>query len=1042
MDLELNSTAERKAEEAQHYPAFSSINLRHIRGEVSEALSHFGRLGLLEEYTKHDITHIDAMLAMYDWMIPTDTRGLMTPADWLLVTLTTYLHDFGLMVTRDEFDARHQLQKYVHYRQRILENDDPQVRDYRAQVLNMKDEEADRFLYQEFVRAYHAQRIRAWLLDSPDPGWGMDVRIVQRLQDLLSGVEETFREDVGIVCESHHLDDLNDLKKYPLNKPYGSTREQEANVQYAAFLLRTSDLLHITRDRVPSMSALVINPRNPKSQVEWAKQHAVRTVRPLEPPIPPDASDARVVRDTIEVHATFKEAEGFFGLTSYLNYAARQLVQTFNWSRENQASGASNYLFPWRKMDTTHIEARGFVAEPFEFTIDQAKILDLLTGHTLYNDTGVVVRELVQNSLDAVRLQQAIAGASFEPRIEVTWNSDGRVLSVADNGTGMTQSVIEQNFLRVGSSRYQDPQFQKEHPDFASISRFGIGVLSTFMVADDVSVLTSNVNEGHARQLSLRDVHGQYLVRLIDKKSPDVPAFVQEHGTIVRLKLRPSAELTSISDILRHWVILPGCRLTLTVDNHPPMVIGHQSMEDALTATLIESKSGKLDNGCLTTAYGAPLEVRSYRAPGVEVAFAVTWNRWLQEWNFVRNDQDRARIQEERSLPASGVSVGGVRVTSEAPGYRAGGVVAMANAHGKGAPRTNVARSALERTEEYERLLQQIYKAYSQHVTSEMSELESARAASLTFAAQEAEYLVSAIINGVPVSEEALDREIRRLPSIVVEEAGVRTRRSLEDLSSVAKLATLEGTMIESFESVLRSVRGVGSASLGKLLEAMGGGSHVLPADPLVCALSGRGLFASLFTSEWEVTRFQTDEDARQLQAEWQPKAQSPRWAAPPRFVPHEAEEGWSAPVEGFGQSFEITRRLRLCTIERLDRSGFSENLVSCLGRIFVLPEHPIMAVRAQQTDMPTPLYHWCIGFLLSALLSPGSERSATSGFRNSIPPRRLSDTDRLLSETLNTARSAGMFMLLDEESVTTALSAAVQDLDILDVQRWDRRVE
>jgi hypothetical protein len=329
LDLDLNSNAERLAEQAQQLEAFSAINLRHVRGEVAEALTSFGRLGLLEEYTKHDITHIDAMLAMYDWIIPDKTKAIMTSADWLLITLATYLHDFGLLVTRDEFDARESLGEHLSYRRKILENDDPSVKDYRSQVEQLEKSQSEEFLYQEFVRANHAQRIRGWLQETTDSTWGADERLASRLRKILGEIEETFKEDVGIVCESHHLDDINDIRKYPLNKPYGRTTAEEANVQYAAFMVRTADLLHITKDRVPSMAALVINPRNPKSQLEWAKQSAVRSVRIKSIPKNPETPEIVIVPDTIEVHATFKEAEGFFGLTAYLQYAAKQMLQTF-----------------------------------------------------------------------------------------------------------------------------------------------------------------------------------------------------------------------------------------------------------------------------------------------------------------------------------------------------------------------------------------------------------------------------------------------------------------------------------------------------------------------------------------------------------------------------------------------------------------------------------------------------------------------------------------------------------------------------------------
>ena len=65
-----------------------------------------------------------------------------------------------------------------------------------------------------------------------------------------------------------------------------------------------------------------------------------------------------------------------------------------------------------------------------------------------------------------------------EGKIEVSYDEDKNILSFSDNGTGMTVYDIENYLLRVGTSKYSSPTFQKEHPDFVSISRFGIGILT------------------------------------------------------------------------------------------------------------------------------------------------------------------------------------------------------------------------------------------------------------------------------------------------------------------------------------------------------------------------------------------------------------------------------------------------------------------------------------------------------------------------------------------------------------------------------------
>jgi HSP90 family molecular chaperone len=73
----------------------------------------------------------------------------------------------------------------------------------------------------------------------------------------------------------------------------------------------------------------------------------------------------------------------------------------------------------------------------------------------------------------------------------------------------MSQDTIVRHLLRVGSSKYQDQAFLKQFPDFSAISRFGIGVLSAFMVADTVQILTSEEEDEEAREISLESVHGR-----------------------------------------------------------------------------------------------------------------------------------------------------------------------------------------------------------------------------------------------------------------------------------------------------------------------------------------------------------------------------------------------------------------------------------------------------------------------------------------------------------------------------------------------------
>jgi molecular chaperone HtpG len=554
------------------------------------------------------------------------------------------------------------------------------------------------------------------------------------------------------------------------------------------------------------------------------------------------------------------------------------------------------------------------------------------------------------------------------------------------------------------------------------------------MVADDVSVSTNHVSEKQARQLSLRDVHGQYLVRLVDKQGDEVPEAIQEHGTAVRLKLRPSADMTAVAETLKHWIVFPNCDVWLTVDDESPIKVGYDSVEDALKASMIEAKLVRAEGNGLRTVYDAPVEIRTVVDSGVQVAFAVSWSRWLEEWQYVRADPRHE--QRSRREFVFGVCVGGVRVTTEPPGFVRGGIAAIANADGKGAPRTNVARSAIEKTEEYDELLRRIYAAYVGHITSEMNALESSRAASVTRAAQEATYLAEDLGRNEPESRELLDNQFRNAPAFVVEQAGVRKRLSLLELAGLPSLSSIESTTLSNFESVLRSVRGASSASLRNLLDAMGS-AEALPDEALICGISRHSIFGRMFTAEWEVVRLESDNESRTLRARWERRGPSPRWLSAGHRNDLPASLALRMDRDPLaGRMKEDVSHIFFPQDAGIEAVGLEGQLVLCQGLLLVLPGHGVLDVQAATPDVPENARRWCMGWLLS-LLAVDEDRYAPGGRLTRVAAGRPR-TARWLSSTADSLRNAGLFDVLDEATVQTALAEA--DFEVVDVQRWDRR--
>ena len=120
---------------------------------------------------------------------------------------------------------------------------------------------------------------------------------------------------------------------------------------------------------------------------------------------------------------------------------------------------------------------------PPSFTLDQERILNLLTGDRFYSNSSAALREAVLNAIDAVH-RRRLTENGLNPCITVTFNCDELTLLVSDNGDGMDRSAITRLFTRIGASAAELEAGR------GSVGEFGIGVTSYFMAGDSFSVQT------------------------------------------------------------------------------------------------------------------------------------------------------------------------------------------------------------------------------------------------------------------------------------------------------------------------------------------------------------------------------------------------------------------------------------------------------------------------------------------------------------------------------------------------------------------------
>ena len=837
----LSNKAELYAEKAENLRIFSGLKLLHIKKQVEKLLSHIGDYGFFTEYTKHDISHIEEMLKLIEWIIPEHTQSVMTPAEWMMLVLSVYFHDMGMLITKDEFGNR-DTSAFSDYKKSVYDLD--YGRDYYLKAHSLGKDE-DIFLYQEYVRKNHAKRIKMWISGEVEG----NTSLVKEIQSLFNPMDNLFKQDLAMICESHHLNNLQDYSIYDTNKCYESADDAKVNLQYIAVVLRTADLLHITMDRTPIIEYNVFCPTDPISVLEWQKQMAIRAVKPMEMRDDEKNIDKSRQSEKISITAYFEranQAEAFFALMDYLRYVKQELKYCYEIIQDaTKKEGTGDYLFPWKDIDDSKIVTKNFSKKLLSFTLDQNSILQLLVGHTLYNDSSVVLRELVQNGLDAVKLQNEIERRDKKEitngKIIVTWNEFDRILTFEDNGTGMTVDDIENYLLKVGTSKYSSPNFREKHPDFVSISRFGIGILTCFLVANDIEIMTCASENNEANSIVFRNVDGKYLRKVLDKK--ELPGHIAKHGTAIKLHLRDDADMRNLEYNLKKWIVFPYCEVILKKDQNSSIQIGYYSPKSALEEYI---SIGQLDN----------IIVREEEVDGISIAYAVQYREYFQEYSMVTSFRKNYIKDEEHSPVPIGICFEGIRVSSNTPGYCGETFLVMMNSCNNRFVKTDVARSSVEDNEGKDKMLKIIYGVYKKYIENQIDNFKK-KGRSMSWIAFETRFLIndlvrvkSEVVGGLLENEDIMEQVFGDINAILFEDGSERKLISANALREKDVINMSESNMIDAAERLLKETKS--SISLGGLVNTITN-DQTIKSDNLLCdyeknsvlhaiALKGKGI--------------------------------------------------------------------------------------------------------------------------------------------------------------------------------------------------------
>nr|WP_319492408.1 ATP-binding protein [uncultured Desulfobacter sp.] len=489
------------------------------------------------EFTLHDGDHLFRVLFLMKKLLSPETLKALSVPELMLLILSAFFHDIGMAPNKKEvlswkknwdnspnFDDQADENEYKNFKRYYFARPDEKskLEELLARGNNSGAELIKNYLIADYIRTTHAKRA---------------VEILEK--DWLGRIkyrDTDFTVEFASICFSHNEDPFSILN---LDQNYLCGPEIYANLQLIAVMLRLSDILDFDAKRTPSILYSHLFVRHPVSISEWNKHRSIEAWS--------------INSSLIQFHAKCDHPAIEASIHAFCDLIDKELsacnniinsINDFNRSKGRQISIKIPFNVERSKIETRKkIDGTPkYIYRETHFNLSKNQVIDLLMGTKLYGDPEVALRELLQNSIDACLLRGALEqswGTQYTPEILIRYSTknDEDILEIIDNGTGMDQSIIDSYYSKIGSSFYMSPEFfdlkSQSNAQFTPTSRFGIGILSCFMVADTLEVETRRVYGPHdsSTPISLT-IEGQESIFWIKSGVRKIP------GTSTKLFLR------------------------------------------------------------------------------------------------------------------------------------------------------------------------------------------------------------------------------------------------------------------------------------------------------------------------------------------------------------------------------------------------------------------------------------------------------------------------------------------------------------------------
>lgn len=516
-------------------------------------------------YSAHDATHSMNIVSAIEKILGQKMIKRLSGVDSFLLLMCAYMHDTGMLYSDEEVNELWETEEFKGFLADSRERED-EVGKAARKIAKAEAGEVDSILeirqavtvvLMEYFRPRHGQRIQT-VTDARASAFGTLLSIDD------SCLPDRMIHNIYQISMAHNWAFEDVLNKMVFEDSFGT---EEFHPRMIAYLIRIGDLCDMDNNRFNGVGIKVFGNLGEENLAHYFKHKSVETLHLSSEVIDIEAnvSHERIQRECEDNWLKkMEKTERDSAVERIFQNTVKEHINWKSWMEQEVTSGKLHAaeLFPDRKRISVpelryRILIDGEESESthknLKFLFSTEKAFQLIEGISMYqNNKLIFVRELIQNALDATKLQiyRTLCASGFafsehtspfdverefpdlfqnhEIVISTDYDSDtGRVsFSIRDKGIGISMEEFKRNILTTGRSWPERKEYQNEIRQMPAWLRptgaFGIGLHTVFSVTDSLTIRTKSDSEGKANEMTLHSGKkgGYAFCRKIDRPLP------------------------------------------------------------------------------------------------------------------------------------------------------------------------------------------------------------------------------------------------------------------------------------------------------------------------------------------------------------------------------------------------------------------------------------------------------------------------------------------------------------------------------------------